>query len=260
MRLLLLFPLLQVLYALDSNLIPKSSDDNSPCKSCKVLVESFEKGLDRTKNDHFGGGNTAWEEKNLLTYSNSEVRFVEIHDSLCTETSKNQDMCFHLSGEYEHHLKEWWTNGRKEDLYQWFCINRLKVCCPPKYYGPDCLPCKGYPNVCNSHGTCKGDGTREGNGLCKCNSGYSSDNCDQCANDYFAIIKNETLTCKKCHKSCKNGCKDSGPKGCNECKDGWVYTDEINGCVDINECLEQGVCTSEHFCFNNEGSYSCLSK
>lgn len=50
------------------------------------------KGLEKTKNGHFGGGNTAWEEKNLLTYANSEVRFVEIHDSLCSETTQNQDM------------------------------------------------------------------------------------------------------------------------------------------------------------------------
>lgn len=49
-------------------------------------------GLEKTKNGHFGGGNTAWEEKNLLTYAKSEVRFVEIHDSLCTEISHDQDM------------------------------------------------------------------------------------------------------------------------------------------------------------------------
>lgn len=33
-----------------------------------------------------------------------------------------------------------------------------------------------------------------------------------------------------------------------------------NSCVDINECLEQDVCTLQQFCVNNEGSYSCLSK
>lgn len=60
-----------------------------------------------------------------------------------------------MSSEYEHHLKEWWTDSREEDLYQWFCVHKLKVCCPSKHYGPDCLPCKGYPNVCNSHGLCK---------------------------------------------------------------------------------------------------------
>lgn len=48
--------------------------------------------------------------------------------------------------------------------------------------------------------------------------------------------------------------------GCNECKDGWVYTDEAKGCIDIDECLEQDVCTVQQFCDNNEGSYACLSK
>jgi len=49
------------------------------------------KGLEFTKNGHFGGGNTAWEEKNLLSYANSEVRFVEIYDSLCNDASQDQD-------------------------------------------------------------------------------------------------------------------------------------------------------------------------
>lgn len=49
-------------------------------------------GLERTKNGHFGGGNTAWEEKNLLTYANSEIRLYEIYETLCTDTTQNQDM------------------------------------------------------------------------------------------------------------------------------------------------------------------------
>lgn len=49
MRFLLLFSLVQVLNALDvSNLIPKNFGNNSPCKSCKVLVESFEKVMSKT--------------------------------------------------------------------------------------------------------------------------------------------------------------------------------------------------------------------
>lgn len=59
----------------------------------------------------------------------------------------------------------------------------------------------------------QGDGTRKGNGLCKCNSGYSNDNCDRCANNYFSVLENDTLICEKCHKSCKEGCTASGPKG-----------------------------------------------
>ncbi|VVC29483.1 Laminin EGF domain,EGF-like calcium-binding, conserved site,EGF-like, conserved site,EGF-like [Cinara cedri] len=250
MLLLRLFPIFQLLYALDdSTLVQKISDNNAPCKSCKLLVQSFEKGLERTKN-HYGDKNTASEE--------SEARFVDIYNSLC-DTYQNQDMCFHTLNEYKNDLKEWWINGRQGELNQWFCIDKLKVCCPPKHYGPNCLPCKGYLNVCNSHGTCKGDGTRKGNGLCKCYNGYDGDNCDRCAYNYFIVMKNETLTCEQCHKSCKRGCTDSGPKGCNECKDGWMYMGKGKGCIDVNECIEQDVCTSQQFCVNNEGFYSCLN-
>lgn len=59
----------------------------------------------------------------------------------------------------------------------------------------------------------QGDGTRKGNGLCVCNNGYEGENCDQCAKYYFVVLKNDTFTCEKCHKSCKEGCTDSGPKG-----------------------------------------------
>lgn len=59
----------------------------------------------------------------------------------------------------------------------------------------------------------QGDGTRKGNGLCKCNNGYDGEVCERCAKNYFVVQKNNTLTCEKCHKSCKEGCTDSGPKG-----------------------------------------------
>lgn len=59
----------------------------------------------------------------------------------------------------------------------------------------------------------KGDGTRKGNGLCKCHTGYEGENCDRCASNYFAVLKNDTLSCEQCHKSCKEGCTDSQPRG-----------------------------------------------
>lgn len=44
MLLLILFPFFQLLHGLDvSNLVPKTATDSSPCKSCRVLVQSFEK-------------------------------------------------------------------------------------------------------------------------------------------------------------------------------------------------------------------------
>jgi len=59
----------------------------------------------------------------------------------------------------------------------------------------------------------QGDGTRKGNGSCKCKIGYDGTSCDHCAKNYFIILKNGTFTCEKCHKSCKDSCTDSGPKG-----------------------------------------------
>lgn len=60
----------------------------------------------------------------------------------------------------------------------------------------------------------QGDGTRKGNGLCKCHAGYEGENCEKCAKNYFIVMKNDTFTCEKCHKSCKESCTDNGPRGC----------------------------------------------
>jgi len=44
MLLLLMLPFFQLLHGLDvSKFVPKVSADISPCKSCKILVQSFEK-------------------------------------------------------------------------------------------------------------------------------------------------------------------------------------------------------------------------
>lgn len=41
---LLLLPFFQLLHGLDiSNFVPKVSADTSSCRSCKILVQSFEK-------------------------------------------------------------------------------------------------------------------------------------------------------------------------------------------------------------------------
>merc|ERR1712119_137543 len=46
------------------------AESKSPCQGCKDLVDGILKGLDKTKNKNFGGGDTAWEEKkNLKTIS-----------------------------------------------------------------------------------------------------------------------------------------------------------------------------------------------
>ena len=47
--------------------------------------------------------------------------------------------------------------------------------CASGFYGPNCAPCPGYPNVCSNHGQCS-DGMT-GNGACACRSGYSGPAC-----------------------------------------------------------------------------------
>lgn len=91
----------------------------------------------------------------------------------------------------------------------------MQYCCPPLHYGPECLPCDGYPdNVCNNNGNCKGAGTRKGNGKCACHEGYDGDKCEKCAINYYQSYKDENkMLCSKCHQSCKGGCNEAGVKG-----------------------------------------------
>lgn len=116
------------------------------------------KGLERTSKGHYGGGDTAWEEENKKVYKNSELRLVEIQEGLCNELSQGKDQCHELATENDNLLEEYWHTHRHdgEELMPWLCITSLKVCCPENHYGPQCLPCTGYPGaVCSGHGKCK---------------------------------------------------------------------------------------------------------
>lgn len=100
------------------------------------------------------------------------------------------------------------------DLQNWLCIESLKVCCPENYFGLECEPCPGYPDVCSNNGKCKGAGTRKGNGLCICDTGYAGHNCSECADKYYVAYKDDKkLLCSKCHVSCDGPCTGAGNKG-----------------------------------------------
>lgn len=58
-------------------------------------------GFDRTSKYKFEGGDAAWEEEKLGSYAYSEVRFVEIHENLCSEVSEGKDQCYNLLDEYD---------------------------------------------------------------------------------------------------------------------------------------------------------------
>ncbi|XP_066247346.1 cysteine-rich with EGF-like domain protein 2 isoform X1 [Euwallacea similis] len=233
-----------------------------PCRACKAFVESFNRGVERTAKFKFEGGDTAWEEKNLGSYSNSEVRFVEIQEKLCSEVVEGKDQCYQLLEQYDEALEIWWFKKQKAepDLAKHLCIDNFEVCCPEFHYGSNCTPCNGFPdNICNKNGKCKGSGTRKGNGKCFCDNGYTGDYCDICADGFYNSYKDDKkILCTPCHKSCDGKCTKSGPEGCQKCKDGYLENKD-RGCADVNECLMgKAPCTSTQFCVNTEGSYRCL--
>lgn len=86
----------------------ENSKTFSQCEKCKIVVESFKdvsvftvfcsflntfffQGLKRTANGKHEGGDAHWEEKKLRNYANSEIRLIEIQESLCHEVSLGKD-------------------------------------------------------------------------------------------------------------------------------------------------------------------------
>ncbi|UYV62745.1 CRELD2 [Cordylochernes scorpioides] len=98
-----------------------------PCQACKMLVTSFKNGLKKTARNKYDGGDTAWEESRLGSYSTSEVRLVEIEENLCSELEKGKHQCHQLLEENDSILEEWWKGHQDEDLFQYLCIERIKV-------------------------------------------------------------------------------------------------------------------------------------
>lgn len=232
------------------------------CRACRILVESFKKGLTRTEKGKFEGGDTAWEEEKLGSYARSEIRLVEIQENLCKDVEEGRNQCFTLAELNDGLLEDWWFKHQIEtpDLYNWLCIQNLKRCCPENHFGPDCAPCPGYPDkVCNKNGKCKGAGSRKGNGVCVCDAGYQGENCSDCADAYYVSYKDDNkLLCSKCHMSCAGPCNGPGNKGCKLCQNGWLMDTE-RGCLDVNECaFETPPCKKSQFCVNTEGSFKCL--
>ncbi|KAK6110646.1 TLR4 regulator and MIR-interacting MSAP family protein [Brugia pahangi] len=244
------------------------------CKYCSLVVETFKAGLKKTENQHFAGGNTDWEEKKLGKFAKSEVRLVEIMEYLCKmkyldDSNAFRDVkdiefkCQQLVEEHEENIENWYFHKQlsNPDFLKWFCYEKLRLCCNAGHFGADCKPCpgvdKGLP-VCSGHGSCQGDGSREGSGKCRCDIGYVGFMCSNCDANYYATRNSSAFICKECHKSCRGGCSAGGPGNCKECHVGWVMNDS-NECEDANECLDENRCTGEHVkCSNTDGSYECI--
>ncbi|CAG2056536.1 unnamed protein product, partial [Timema podura] len=122
------------------------------------IVEDTGHQMERTSRGKFEGGDAAWEEERLQSYSTSEVRLIEIQENLCTDIKDGINQCHFLAEENEQLLEEWWFSKQMEepDLFKFLCINTLKHCCPDNHYGTECKACPGFPdNVCNKSGKCK---------------------------------------------------------------------------------------------------------
>ncbi|XP_042638733.1 protein disulfide isomerase CRELD2 [Orycteropus afer afer] len=228
----------------------------TPCARCQELVDKFNQGMVDTAKKNFGGGNTAWEEKSLSKYEFSEVRLVEILEGLCDSSNFE---CNQMLEEQEGHLEAWWLHLQKQspDLFQWFCVETLKVCCPAGTYGPDCLACPGgAERPCSGNGHCSGDGSRQGDGSCQCYMGYRGALCRDCMDGYFSAARNDTHSvCTVCNEACKT-CTGPSSGDCAECEVGWARKQDT--CVDINECEEEASpCSESQYCKNVPGSYTC---
>uniref|UniRef100_A0A8C6WR96 Cysteine-rich with EGF-like domains 2 n=1 Tax=Neogobius melanostomus TaxID=47308 RepID=A0A8C6WR96_9GOBI len=230
-------------------------DLKSACSTCRQITDNFNKGFERTANQNFGGGNTAWEERKLSKYETSEIRLMEIIEGLCDSSSFE---CNQMLEEHEEHFESWWFKRKNPDLHKWFCIETIEVCCPKGTFGPDCNACfGGSERPCHGNGQCDGEGTRGGNGKCNCDSGYKGEFCLDCSDGYFNEERNNTFSlCTECHASCKT-CNGPNHQDCDECKDGWEE-DDNEACVDVNECTKDpSVCKEDEHCLNSEGSFSC---
>ena len=234
-----------------------------PCAACTALVQSFEKGMERTARGKFEGGDADWEERNQVSgYASSEVRFVEIEEELCKDVERGEQQCHQNHQEWEDDLEEWWrlTDRDQRPLRQWLCVEQLKVCCPEGTYGPDCKECRvkdAQGRICSGNGKCKGAGTRKGNGKCSCDDGYKGDMCQDCdIGHYQSYQDDEKKLCSKCYKGCQTHCTGAGPKACIDCKPGYLMSPE-EGCTDIDECVLEKPCQGNKFCVNSEGSYRC---
>lgn len=148
---------------------------------------------------------------------------MEIQEFVCSDVTEGKDQCYSLHEEYDAEIEEWWFNKQTEkpNLFEHFCINTFKHCCPDLHYGPNCTPCQGYPdNICSNNGKCKGAGTRKGSGLCNCDLGYTGPQCDNCSDTHYISYKDDKkLLCSKCHISCSGPCTKAGPEGNKKCKD-----------------------------------------
>ncbi|CAJ0569065.1 unnamed protein product, partial [Mesorhabditis spiculigera] len=180
------------------------------CLTCDFLTETVVKGLKITERNHFAGGDTAWEEKNLGKYATSETRLIEALEGVCKKSTlastdsyisvKDLEFkCAHLMEESEELVEKWYyKNQEKEE-------NRV-----------DCAECYGG---CNG---CTGPLATE---CTECRVGFERDSKNACV-DVDECAKPELHACTKANEVCIN---DIGSYKC-DCADGYKKNDVTKEC------------------------------
>lgn len=206
----------------------------SRCSGCKLFVEKFVKGLEKTSGSNFGQENTNWEPRftneKLGNFAASETRLVEILDGVCDKDY----YCNWVVSEFEEDIENWYYHKQQifTDFTQFLCIDKAKLCCPDDHYGPKCKPCTSLK--CGLHGKCQGSGSRTGEGKCECDAGYEGTRCNKCAANHYGT---NDSTCLACDSAC-NGCTGVGADKCVECAKGHIRTIlSGNTCINLHRDL-----------------------
>ncbi|KAJ1062043.1 hypothetical protein K5549_008385 [Capra hircus] len=242
----------------------------TPCKRCRELVDKFNQGMVDTAKKNFGGGNTAWEEKTLSKYEFSEVRLLEIVEGLC-EASDFE--CNQLLEEQEELLEAWWLRLKKKhpDLFEWFCVQTLKACCPPGTYGPDCLGMSF-----TGHGGAAGLGAERVDGGAPggppaprrplSSSGYQGPLCTDCMDGYFRAPAGGTHSICSGTGSTRRPGAGAAPVGRAAPPPGSLKaprplslgSSAVLLFPDVDECAaEPPPCEDTQYCENINGSFVC---